>query len=424
MDSAPSGLTLTVIILSIILLAFISTVVSAYETAITSLTPYRWKNYIKTNNKQDKLSTKIINHFQNHYSSCLITILITNNIVAIMVSNILFLALEQTIKNELLSSVLNLVVSGVLIVSFCEILPKTLGRINVIRTLVLFAYLVYFFYLIFWPITKLTSLILKKYENPLPVSRKDVYYFIDEIEQNGLFSKEDSLLIKKTLIFDQVLVKKVMIKWKKVAYCYLNDSINLIAKQFLQGQFSRMPVVDKTTNKIVGFIHLKDFFTAKEANPKSLDLNQLLYPVVLVQDSTPIKQALRQMRLNRAHLAVVNDKHEKTIGIVSMEDIIEELVGEIYDEHDDIQPIQVLDENVWLVLPNVKAAYFFNKWIKPDLVKSKNITIQHYLASLDNDSFACQNKLDTPLFSVGVIADSEDKTKILYEIRKKSDVIA
>ncbi len=145
MDSAPSGLTLTVIILSIILLAFISTVVSAYETAITSLTPYRWKNYIKTNNKQDKLSTKIINHFQNHYSSCLITILITNNIVAIMVSNILFLALEQTIKNELLSSVLNLVVSGVLIVSFCEILPKTLGRINVIRTLVLFAYLVYFF---------------------------------------------------------------------------------------------------------------------------------------------------------------------------------------------------------------------------------------------------------------------------------------
>lgn len=131
-----------------------------------------------------------------------------------------------------------------------------------------------------------------------------------------------------------------------MAYCYLNDSINLIAKQFLQGQFSRMPVVDKTTNKIVGFIHLKDFFTAKEANPKSLDLNQLLYPVVLVQDSTPIKQALKQMRLNRAHLAVVNDKHEKTIGIVSMEDIIEELVGEIYDEHDDIQPIQVLDENV------------------------------------------------------------------------------
>ncbi|BFO94965.1 hypothetical protein MPTA7750_1750 [Mycoplasmoides pneumoniae] len=119
MESAPSGGLLALIIISIILLACISAVVSAYETAITSITSYKWSNYVKTHNKQKKLTTKIVNHFQKNYSACLITILVANNIVAILVSNILFLALDQSIKNPAISSALNLLISGVLLLMLC-----------------------------------------------------------------------------------------------------------------------------------------------------------------------------------------------------------------------------------------------------------------------------------------------------------------
>lgn len=423
MESAPSGGLLALIIISIILLACISAVVSAYETAITSITSYKWSNYVKTHNKQKKLTTKIVNHFQKNYSACLITILVANNIVAILVSNILFLALDQSIKNPAISSALNLLISGVLLLMLCEITPKTLARINIIRVLVYFAVVVYFFYILFWPITKLASIIFAKYEKAPPVSRRDVYFFIDEIEQNGLFTKEDGQLIKRTLIFDQVLVDQIMIKWNRVVYCYEGDPVKTIKEKFLHGQFSRMPVLDQTSNEVVGFIHLKDLFSSLEKSNEPFVLQELLYPAVLVSNTTPIKQALRQMRLHRAHLAVVQDKHHHTIGIVSMEDIIEELVREIYDEHDEVEAVQTLDNNTWLVLPNVKAAFFFNKWIKRDLVKSKNMTIQRYLASFENDGLNTQNKLETPWFIAEAIVDSENPEQIRYEIRKKSDVV-
>lgn len=318
------------IVIIIITIVF-SALFSSCETAFSSVNKIRLKNYAAQGNKRAEKALKIANSFED----ALTTVLVGNNIVNITmasVGTILFTSLFGSKGVGISTAVIT-----VLVLIFGEVLPKSFAKQNAEKLALIFAGPLSALIFIFKPIVlffNLLASVLKSDKTEPTVTEDELKYIIDEIEEQGVLEEQESDLVKSALEFDEITVNEILIPRIKVVGIEKSSSIEDIKNLFIEEMYSRLPVYDKSLDNIIGMITNKRFF--KMLSQGGNDISEIIQDVAHFSDLKLISEALRDMQRLKTHLAVVLDQYGGTKGIITLEDIIEELVGEIYDENDEI----------------------------------------------------------------------------------------
>lgn len=325
----------SVLIAILILCVALSGMFSASETAFSSCNIIRLKTLEQNGNKKAGKVLKML----DDYDSLLSTILIGNNIVNIAASSIATVLFVRSFGD--IGATWSTLVTTIVILVFSEVTPKSIAKekpesyamhiSSVIKGLKIF----------FTPLNKLFSWwknFISKFipsEKKLDITEGEFLTLVDEAESGGGIDKEDSALIHSVMEFNDLEIGEIYTPRVEIVALPLDAEKEEIAKVFMQNEYSRLPVYDETIDNIVGFIHQKDFFDSIYFGKKTL--SDILTPVLYIAPTMKISKVLALLQQEHLHIAVVTDEFGGTDGIVTMEDILEELVGEIYDEHDEVE---------------------------------------------------------------------------------------
>ena len=302
-------------------------------------------------NKKASLALKL----SDDYDSLISTILIGNNIVNILASAVATLLFTKLLRNNAdLAATISTAVLTVIILIFGEISPKTIAK-NSPESFVLFsAPIINFFRIILFPFNiifngwqKLLSKIFKKADDQ-GMTEEELISIIEEAEEDGDIDKEESDLIKSAIEFGDLEVGDIFTPRIDITALPVGANKETVAKVFAESGYSRLPVYDESIDNIVGIIYYKDFYTiAYKAN---VPLHEIIKPVIYVATTQPVNELMKELQEKQLHMAIVTDEFGSTAGIVTLEDILEEIVGEIWDEHDEIiEEIKEIGEKEYIV---------------------------------------------------------------------------
>ena len=324
------------LILVIIFLLIISAFFSGSETALTAASRPKMHQLEKENN----LRAKIVNFLKNKKERLIGTLLLGNNLVntlATAIATSFFISLLGDNQKGILYST---IVMTLLILIFGEVLPKTIAINKADKFALLFAPFIKFLVTILSPFTYLinffTRIILKlfKFEisTDISTSEDELRGTIDlHAKSEGTTQEKD--MLQGILDLDGLQVNEIMTHRKNIEVIYVNESINKNIKKILNSQFTRLPLYDKNSDKILGIINVKDVL--KNINKKKkLDLKLIAKNAWFIPETTSVLDQLQEFKKKQRHLAFVVDEYGTLMGIVTLEDIIEEIVGDIEDEHD------------------------------------------------------------------------------------------
>lgn len=330
MDESSGGLCILVVIL-----VGMSAFFSGSETAFATINKIRLKNLAAEGNKKAAKVLKVA----EDYDRALSAILIGNNIVNIgsaSIGTIIFTSWFGPANGAWISTL----VMTIMVLIFGEILPKSLAKENAERFSLAVVDILDFLIKIFSPLIffflKLKELISRSNgENQQPsVTEQELKYIIEESESEGVLEEQESQLVQSALDFDETVVSEVLTPRVDVVAIELNEDIDTIKSLFFEEGYSRLPVFQGTIDTIVGVIHSKDFFRAY-IQEKNVDISKLLQKTIYVPPKKRISELLRELQKLKSHMAVVTDQYGGTIGVITLEDMIEELVGDIWDESDE-----------------------------------------------------------------------------------------
>jgi len=357
-------LNVILLILMIFLLAA-SAFFSSTETAFSSVNLIRLRNYMEEKKKGAKKAVYIAEKFD----VTLTTILIGNNFVNISATTIGAFILGKTIMNPTVANVVNTVLMTIIVLIFGEILPKTYGKENPEKAALRFSGAMYAIIKILWPVSwlfiKLNNSIKKNKkeagENPY-VTEAELESIIDVMEDEGVIEEEDADLIQNAINLNDRTVFDIMTPRVDVIAIDINDSVETIKNLFFEHQFSRMPVYRDDKDHMIGILSERDFFTAILKN-ETVDLSKIISEPYYVSKKTKVNDLIKDMQKTKKHLAIVSDEYGGTSGIVTMEDALEELVGEIYDEYDEVADLIIsqIDDNHYSLSANMELEELFEK---------------------------------------------------------------
>ena len=370
-------------IIVIVVCIILSGYFSATETAFTSLNRIRLKTKAEAGNKRAKLVLKL----SDKYDWVLTTILIGNNIVNILASSLATLVfIEWCNGNQDLASILSTVAITVIVLIFGEITPKSLAKeypdtfasfsAPIINAL---SYILAPFNFIFSGWRKLMHLIFRHKEDN-SITDEELISMVDEAEQEGGINSEESELIKSAIEFNDLEAKDVLIPRVDIAAIDCTASNEEISALFAETDYSRLPVYSESVDNIIGVLHEKDFI--KNFNDKDFSLEKAMKPAVFVVPTTKIMAVLQQLQKNKTHMAIVSGEYGETVGLITMEDILEELVGEIWDEHDEVtKEFTQVAENEYIVLGSVAVNDVMEKFGLPD-IETDSVTVGGWVIDL------------------------------------------
>lgn len=331
---------MTAYIFSILCLLLLSAFFSATETAFTSLNRIKMKNMANDDVKNAKLVLKL----EDRYDKLLSTILIGNNIANIgmtAIATVMFVAL----LGGSLGPTVSTVVMTVAVLIFGEISPKNIAKEHpegfalfaapIMRGLMwIFTPLNVFFSL--WK--KLLGKIFGTQENG-SYTEDELITIVEEAQIGGSIGKEQQELITNAIEFDDLEAIDVITPRVDIVAVELGTSVEEIGRTFKESGLSRLPVYEDDLDNIIGIINQKDFHNYVVGENRELE--QYIKPVAYVAESIKAAVLLKKMQSKKTHIAIIVDEYGGTTGLVTMEDIIEELVGKIYDEHDAIEMREV-----------------------------------------------------------------------------------
>lgn len=338
--------TLVIIFFMIVFSAFFS----ASETAYTSANKIRLRSKAENGKKSAARALKII----EKYDKTLTTILIGNNIVNILTSSLATVLFIDLLEDADKGSVASTVVVTIVVLIFGEILPKTLAKSHAESFACGISGIMSFLMTVFTPLSAV-FILLQKGANKLFASKnkevsmteQELISIIDEIEDEGVLEEQEGSLVRSALEFDETIVSEVITPRVNIVAIEINSDTEKVKDLFIKEQYSRLPVYEKTVDHIVGVITQHDFFE-KIVRGESFTISDIMQDTLHIPNLMKISDVLKQMQKNKLHLAVVVDQYGGTEGIVTLEDIIEELVGEIWDESDEITaPVKFISETVF-----------------------------------------------------------------------------
>ncbi len=327
-----SGSVTKIIILAVLVL--MSAYFSATETAFSSYNSTRMKTLAEKGNKAAKRVLKL----SENYSNLISTILIGNNIVnlsAASLATILFVDLYGDI-----GATVSTIVITVAVLIFGEITPKSVAKDMPERFSMLSSGLISILVVIFTPLNfifskwkKLVSLIFHT-STDAKMSQEELLMLVDEVQQDGSIDNNEGNMLRNVIEFSEHRAEDILTHRGDVEAVSVDADKAEIAKVFAQSKFSRLLVYKDGIDDIVGVLHLKDFYTEDGITTKKI--SKIMTEPIFVQKALPINALFKKLQSSKSHMAVVVDEYGGTVGIVTLEDILEELVGEIWDEHDDV----------------------------------------------------------------------------------------
>ena len=323
-------------LLLLIVLIVLSGFFSAAETAYTSLNKIRLKMMADEGNRRAARAYSLT----ENYDKLLSTVLIGNNIVNIASTSIATVLFIDLLRDESLGTTLSTVVMTVTVLIFGEISPKSVAKEKPESFAMFASGFLKFLMLLFTPLVAFFVLwkkMLKKIfrlDNKDTITGDELINIVDEAEEGGGLDEEESDLIRSAISFSECPVGDILTPRVDMIAVDKSDSLEEIGKAFDESGFSRLPVFDGTVDSIVGVIHIRDFNKLLQTNKKTI--RSIIKPTVFVAKQMSISELLKLMQAKKTHMAVISDEYGGTTGIATMEDILEELVGEIWDEYDEV----------------------------------------------------------------------------------------
>jgi CBS domain containing-hemolysin-like protein len=337
------------LIVALLALLLFSGFFSACETAFSSASRIKLKNLAGNGDKRAKLVLQLI----EKYDRLLSTVLIGNNIVNIT-SSALATVLFVGLFGNAGVSVATLVMT-VLVLVFGEISPKTLAKESPERISMAFAPVLRFFIILLNPVNRLIShwkrflVSVFRVKQDRSVTEDELLTFVEEVAHGGGINEGEEEMIRQVIEFDDITAREICTPRLDITAVSLDDTAGEIERRFAESDFSRLPVYRDSIDNITGVLLLKDFY--REALRRGTPVETLIKPVPYVSSLIKIHRLLHTLQQKQSHLAVLVDEYGGTVGIVTMEDIMEELVGEIWDEHDEVvKTIKNIGADGWAVL--------------------------------------------------------------------------
>ena len=332
----------------VILVAF-SAFFSASETAFSSLNQIRLKSRADDG---DRTAARVL-AMSEQYDKLLSTILIGNNIVNIAAASIGTIIFTKMLGAERGATVSTMVLTIVVLI-FGEVTPKSLAKEMPETIATAVAPVLSLLMLVLTPLTWLFSQWKRLLSHFVHSSESDtitegeLMTMVSEAESDGELTDRESELIRSAIEFDDVEVEEILTPRVDVVAVADDISLEELAQTFAESGYSRLPVYHGTIDNIIGVVHEKDFYIARLK--KATKIEDLVAPTLYTTGSTQISQLLRTLREQHHHMAVVVDEYGGTEGIITLEDILEELVGEIWDEHDEVtEDFRKQSDGSWLV---------------------------------------------------------------------------
>lgn len=335
---------LVIIIIVLILLLILSAFFSGTETAYTSVSFSR----IETDFKKGFKSAKLIKKHYKSFGVTLATILISNNIVNIGASSLTTYLFANLLGSSPTTTLLSIFVVTPILVVFGEIIPKLMAKKFAYGYLKKIAFIMEIlnkvFFIFTYPLSKITL------QSKITNSEKDLQNLIQLAKTEGVLDHNEATLAKKALDIDRILVKKAMIKKEDIVSISVTSTILTAKKVFISSGHSRILI--KERGKFVGVLFLKDIIIQRN----NVLIKPLIKPLINLSQSIRLSKALEAMRRNRVQMALVVQRKDSNyvVGIITIEDIIEELFGEIYDEHDKSEKVMEIAHSKYVVDGQVK----------------------------------------------------------------------
>lgn len=322
-----------VMIVVLAVLILLSAFFSSSETAYSSLNRIRVMKLAEEGNAKAKIVLELFNDFDRFLSA----VLIGNNIVNIASSSLATVLFVGYFGN--LGVTISTVVMTLLVLTFGEIFPKTLAKDAPETFALAFARPLKILMTIFYPLTLFFSDLKYGMKKLMPakvaapsITEDELMILVEEAAQEGSIDEEDELLIKSVVAFNDLEVQKIFVPRMDIIYVSKRRSNEEIAHLFESSGLSRLPYCEDDIDMITGVINQKDFYYEVLSGDK--ELADIIKPISFVPKSMKISELMKKFQAEQNHIAIVTDEYGGTEGLVTLEDIIEELVGEIWDEYD------------------------------------------------------------------------------------------
>jgi CBS domain containing-hemolysin-like protein len=365
---------------------------SVTEIAFSALNRVRIKNMAERGSKRAALVLRL---FEN-YDKVISTVLIGNTIVNIAAASgatVLFVQLYGDIG----ASVSTVVLTVVLLV-FAEISPKSIAKGSPEKYAMFSAPFLNVLIIIFTPVNYLFNLwqrfLAKVFKSAnTNMTEEELMTIINEAENHGAIDEEDKQLMQNVINFNDSVVKNILTPRVDIIGVSNAHSVEKIAETFIKTGYSRIPVFEKTIDNIIGVIHIRDFFEVAQSKNS---IEGIVTSAVFVTPYVKIGDLLKRLQTKKCHLAVVTDEYGGTVGIVTLEDILEELVGEIWDEHDEIiEKFSSIDNDKYKISCSVDTHEFFDFFELKDKAAAPTVSgwIIQKLGAIPNegDTFTYEN---------------------------------
>lgn len=351
----------------IVILLGISAFFSASEIAYAGISATRLKTRMQSDNS---LSVILANKIKEKYNDTLSTILIGNNLANSAAS-----AIATAIVIALLTDSyawVSTVIMTLLVLIFGEIIPKNLAKQFAEKFAITVAIPLYILIVIFTPVNWVIMLFVnlvskiwsKSTSDTEAVSADDLENIIDIVEEEGVLDEEQCDLLQNALDFDSIAAYEIITPRVDMEAIDIRDPYEVNIKTIIESTYSRIPVYEDTPDNIIGILHLNRVYKELIDNEK-ISIRKLLLPVTFVHKTMPLPDVLEKMKETKCHMVVVLDEYGGTLGILSMEDVLEQLVGEIWDETDDIElerEFTCIDDTHFEAIGDMRIYDFFDEF--------------------------------------------------------------
>ncbi len=326
-----------IMLISIIILVVFSAFFSSMETAINACSRARLQNMQENEVKGSSTVLK----FLDQYEKSITTLLIGNNIVNIGASAIATVLCTKIWGNY--GAAISTGILTLIILTFGEIIPKCYAKENSERLAVRFSGIVYFLMILLTPLSalfiRINALAMKlsdNKDNTPSVTEDELKLIIESIEEEGVLEEAESEMVQSALEFDEKTVLDILTPRVDVLSIDVDDDIKDITKSIISERYSRIPVYKDSIDNIIGILHTRDYLEIL-AQGKKPDIRKLIQPPFFVYKTRKLSALLADFKRKQVHIAIVADEYGGMLGIATMEDLLEELVGEIWDEDEEIE---------------------------------------------------------------------------------------
>jgi len=387
-------------ILAIFALVILSAFFSAAETAYSSITRVRFKAMAESKSKRQVWAAALGENFEK----LITTILIGNNIVNIGAATLATLFFTRVIEDATIAGTVSTIAITLIVLFVGEVAPKTLAKRNPEPIAIFSAPLILFLYYLFYPMNwilglwqKLLTKIFKK-KGDTAITDEVLITYVDEAEDSGEIDAEESELIKSAIEFDDLTVEDALTPRVDIVAVDVTTPVDKVLDIFRETGHSRIPVYKGNIDNIIGILNEKDFYKLYMDGQKKIR-NMMSKEVVLVPPSTKISDLLKRLQKGKMHIAIVISEFGGTMGIITLEDILEELVGENWDEHDEIEePVKKISDTEYEIAGQYSVDDFFDLFeIDRDPDDYDSVTISGFVGEIldrtpqENDTLSFDN---------------------------------